>query len=73
MVARALRDAGYEVIYTGLHQTPEMIAKTPAGVVDYLFLAPSAPGAQSRLLAALAEPLPMTIIGVYPRLQTFDR
>ena len=25
VVARALRDAGYEVIYTGLHQTPEMI------------------------------------------------
>ncbi len=26
MVARALRDAGFEVVYTGLHQTPEMIA-----------------------------------------------
>src|SRR5438876_9304645 len=26
VVARALADAGYEVIYTGLHQTPEMIA-----------------------------------------------
>ncbi len=26
VVARALRDAGLEVIYTGLHQTPEMIA-----------------------------------------------
>lgn len=26
MVARALRDAGVEVIYTGLHQTPEQIA-----------------------------------------------
>lgn len=26
MVAAALRDAGMEVIYTGLHQTPEMIA-----------------------------------------------
>ena len=26
-VARALRDAGFEVIYTGLHQTPEMIAE----------------------------------------------
>jgi methylmalonyl-CoA mutase C-terminal domain/subunit len=25
IVARALRDAGFEVIYTGLHQTPEMI------------------------------------------------
>src|SRR5437867_12061503 len=27
VVARALRDAGMEVIYTGLHQTPEMIAE----------------------------------------------
>jgi methylmalonyl-CoA mutase cobalamin-binding domain/chain len=27
VVARGLRDAGYEVIYTGLHQTPEMIAR----------------------------------------------
>jgi methylmalonyl-CoA mutase, C-terminal domain len=26
VVARILRDAGYEVVYTGLHQTPEMIA-----------------------------------------------
>ena len=28
IVARILADAGYEVIYTGLHQTPEMIAST---------------------------------------------
>jgi methylmalonyl-CoA mutase C-terminal domain/subunit len=28
VVSRALRDAGYEVIYTGLHQTPEQIAET---------------------------------------------
>jgi methylmalonyl-CoA mutase, C-terminal domain len=28
IVARALRDAGYEVIYTGLHQTPEQIVAT---------------------------------------------
>ncbi|WP_460766280.1 cobalamin B12-binding domain-containing protein [Mariniluteicoccus flavus] len=28
VVARALRDAGMEVIYTGLHQTPEQIVKT---------------------------------------------
>jgi methylmalonyl-CoA mutase C-terminal domain/subunit len=26
VIARALRDAGFEVVYTGLHQTPEMIA-----------------------------------------------
>ncbi len=28
VIARALRDAGMEVIYTGLHQTPEQIAET---------------------------------------------
>jgi len=28
VVARALRDAGFEVIYTGLHQTPEMIVNS---------------------------------------------
>ena len=28
IVARALRDAGHEVIYTGLHQTPEQIVQT---------------------------------------------
>lgn len=28
IVARALRDAGFEVIYSGLHQTPEMIVNT---------------------------------------------
>ena len=28
VVARALRDRGFEVVYTGLHQTPEQIAVT---------------------------------------------
>ncbi|HEX5044046.1 MAG TPA: cobalamin B12-binding domain-containing protein [Candidatus Polarisedimenticolaceae bacterium] len=28
IIARALRDAGFEVIYTGLHQTPEMVVQT---------------------------------------------
>ena len=27
IIARALRDGGFEVVYTGLHQTPEMIAE----------------------------------------------
>jgi methylmalonyl-CoA mutase C-terminal domain/subunit len=31
VIARALREAGFEVIYTGLHQTPEQVAAT---VVD---------------------------------------
>src|SRR4030067_549393 len=29
IIARALRGAGVEVIYTGLHQTPEMIVNAP--------------------------------------------
>jgi methylmalonyl-CoA mutase C-terminal domain/subunit len=28
VISRALRDAGFEVIYTGLHQTPELVAET---------------------------------------------
>jgi methylmalonyl-CoA mutase C-terminal domain/subunit len=28
IIARALRDGGFEVIYTGLHQTPEMVVAT---------------------------------------------
>ena len=28
VISRALRDAGVEVIYTGLHQTPEMVVET---------------------------------------------
>ncbi len=28
VIARALRDAGMEVVYTGLHQTPEQVAET---------------------------------------------
>jgi methylmalonyl-CoA mutase C-terminal domain/subunit len=50
IIARALRDAGFEVIYTGLHQTPEQIAAAAiqedvdgiglsilSGAHDYLF------------------------------------
>jgi len=28
VIARALRDSGFEVIYTGLHQTPEQVVRT---------------------------------------------
>ena len=44
---------------------PELIAKTPAGVVDYLFLADAAPRAQERLLAALLQTLPITAVGLF--------
>ena len=36
IIARALRDAGMEVIYTGLHQTPEQIVETANGAEDVL-------------------------------------
>lgn len=51
IIAKGLKDAGYEVIYTGLHQTPEMIVNAAlqedvdmigmssmAGAHNYLFL-----------------------------------
>jgi methylmalonyl-CoA mutase C-terminal domain/subunit len=28
IIARAFRDAGFEIVYTGLHQTPEMVVST---------------------------------------------
>jgi len=43
---------------------PALISKTPYGVIDYLFLAQTAETAQMRLLAALAETLPITGIGM---------
>ena len=43
---------------------PDLVAKTPLGVVDYLFLADTAPRAQERPLAALAETLPITFLGM---------
>ncbi|WP_127144962.1 ABC transporter permease [Pelagibacterium montanilacus] len=43
---------------------PAMLAKSPAGLFEYLFLMPNSPVAQERLLAALAQTLPMTLIGM---------
>ncbi|HEX2731059.1 MAG TPA: cobalamin B12-binding domain-containing protein [Polyangiaceae bacterium] len=59
VVARALRDAGFEVIYTGLHQTPEMIANAAVDeAVDVVGLSIMS-GAHNTLfpavMAALAE------------------
>ena len=41
-----------------------IVAKTPAGLVDYLFFANTAASAQTRLLGALAETLPITLAGM---------
>ena len=47
-----------------LLQVPEMLGKTPLAVFDYLFLADSAAVAQGRLLAALAQTLPIALLGM---------
>ena len=55
VIARALRDAGMEVVYTGLHQTPEQIVETvvqeDADAVGLSVLS----GAHMTLFARLAE------------------
>ena len=53
VVARALRDAGFEVIYTGLHQTPEQIAETAIQEVGVS----SHSGAHLTLLPRIVEQL----------------
>jgi ABC-type nitrate/sulfonate/bicarbonate transport system permease component len=45
-------------------RVPAMIAKTPPGLFEYLFVLPSAPVAQGKLLLALTQTLPMTLIGM---------
>jgi methylmalonyl-CoA mutase C-terminal domain/subunit len=57
VVARALSDAGYEVIYTGLHQTPSMIAATAMQeAVDAVGLSVMS-GAHMTLFPAVMEAL----------------
>ena len=57
IIARALRDAGMEVIYTGLHQTPEQIVETAiqedADAVGVSFLS----GAHMTLVPRIVEGL----------------
>jgi sulfonate transport system permease protein len=43
---------------------PELIAKTPYGVFQYLFLLDGSPNTQARLLDALAQTLPITVVGM---------
>src|SRR5262245_11375169 len=59
VVARALRDAGMEVIYTGLHQTPEQIVETTiqedAGAVGLSVLSGAHMTLFKRVVELLAE------------------
>ena len=74
VVARALRDAGFEVIYTGLHQTPDMIAAAAvqedvdcvglsilSGAHNHLV-----PAIKSALEARGATDIPMFLGGIVP-------
>lgn len=55
IIARALRDAGFEVIYTGLHQTPEQIVSASIQEdVDCIALSILS-GAHNTLLPAVSE------------------
>src|SRR5258706_13298078 len=55
IIARALRDEGFEVIYTGLHQAPEMIvAAAEQGDVDGIGLSIMS-GARMTLFPAILE------------------
>ena len=57
VIARALRDAGMEVVYTGLHQTPEMIADAATQeAVDFVGLSILS-GAHRTLFPAVLEAL----------------
>jgi methylmalonyl-CoA mutase C-terminal domain/subunit len=57
VVARALRDAGFEVLYTGLHQTPEQIAAAAVQEdVDAIGVS-SMSGAHMTLLPRIVEAL----------------
>ena len=59
IIARALRDAGMEVIYTGLHQTPEQIVETAiqedADAVGISILSGAHMTLVPRILAGLKE------------------
>jgi methylmalonyl-CoA mutase C-terminal domain/subunit len=59
IIARALRDAGMEVIYTGLHQTPEQIVETAiqedADVVGISVLSGAHMTLVPRIVAGLRE------------------
>ena len=51
-------------VFIRVLNVPDMIAKTPLGVVDYLFFSPASPSAQMRLWQAVAETLPITFVGM---------
>jgi len=75
VIARALRDAGFEVIYTGLHQTPEQIVETAvqedADAIGISILSGAHMTLVPRILDGLREngmdDVPVLIGGTIPR------
>jgi ABC-type nitrate/sulfonate/bicarbonate transport system permease component len=63
LASLALPFALWWALLLALH-VPSLIAKTPADLVNYLFLSPQSAMAQSRLLHALAATIPDTFIGM---------
>ncbi len=59
VICRSLRDAGYEVIYTGLHQSPEMIVEAAiqedVNLIGISILSRAHIGIFSRVLELLVE------------------
>jgi methylmalonyl-CoA mutase C-terminal domain/subunit len=55
VVARALRDAGMEVIYTGLHQTPDMVVRSAIQEDVHCIGVSILSGAHMTLFAAIME------------------
>jgi len=73
VIARALRDAGMEVIYTGLRQTPEMIAaaalQEDADVIGLSILSGAHETLSGRVVALLRQrgvEVPVVVGGVIP-------
>ena len=74
IIARALRDAGMEVIYTGLHQTPEQIVETAiqedADAIGISILSGAHMTLIPRILEGLradgAEEIPVLVGGTVP-------
>jgi len=74
IVARALRDAGFEVIYTGIKQTPEMVARSAiqedVDVVGISILSGAHMALVPEVLRLLreygAEDIPVVIGGIIP-------
>lgn len=74
VVAHSLRDAGMEVIYTGLHQTPEMIVNTAIQEDVHVICVSILSGAHNRIFPEIlrllkeknAEDIPVVGGGVIP-------